>query len=174
MRRDTKKPKTKVGRDSLTAAFFIVFPFKTASDVLSQKSTEPPENQLGSRSLPKCHDGQNPNCGLACMKSPYSGLTAAPHPACLLGNSAGACHPRSMRLPDLGLTLGCRRDTRHGLDRDHGPDPSAGLLLSQNQPGSRGPPKCPCHQIPNCSLPGREIRYADCTSRTRACQSAEQ
>jgi hypothetical protein len=145
----------------LTATFFIVFLLKTASDVLSRRFTGRPENQLGSRGLPKCHDGQSPNCDFVGRTSRYVALSAAPHPACLPGNSVGACHPRNMRLPDLGLTLGCRPDTHHGLDRDHGPDPSyLGLPLSQNQPGSRGPPKCPCHQIPNCSLLGREIRYA--------------
>jgi hypothetical protein len=98
------------------------------------------------------------------MTNRYAALSAAPRPACLLGNSVGACHPRSTTLADLGLTLGCP-DTRHGphrgRGRDRDPDPShLDLLLSQNQPCSRDPPRGPGHQIPNCSLPGREIHYA--------------
>jgi hypothetical protein len=46
-------PKLKVARTRvttmLTATFFIVFLLRTASDVLSRKSTGRPENQLGSR-----------------------------------------------------------------------------------------------------------------------------
>jgi hypothetical protein len=105
------------------------------------------------------------------MKSRYSALTAVPHLACQPDNSAGACHPRSMRLPDLGLSpaLGCRRDTHHGRDRGHGrhhghdpgPGPHRGVLRSRNQPGSRDPPRCPCHPSPKCGLRCRRIRYAD-------------
>jgi hypothetical protein len=63
----------------LTATFFIVFLLKTASDVLSRKFTGRPENQL-SRGLPKMHDGQNPNCGLAGTTSRYLALSADPTP----------------------------------------------------------------------------------------------
>jgi hypothetical protein len=127
-----------------------------------------PENQPDSRDRPKFHDDQTPSCGLADMMSRYAALLTAPHPACRPGNNAGACHPRSMRLPELGLTLGCRADTRRCLDRDHGSDPrldpdhrNPGLLLSRNQPDSRDQPRCPCHPSPNCSLRCRRIRYAD-------------
>ena len=126
-----------------------------------------PETQPGSRDPPKCHDDRNPNCGLAGMTSRYVVLSAAPHPAYLPGNNAGAYHPMSKRLLVLGLTRGCRPDTRHGLDRDHGhhrghgPDLShRDLLLSRNQPGSRDLPRCPCYPSPNCSLPGKQIRSA--------------
>ena len=47
--------------------------------------TGQPENRLGSRGLPKCHDGQNPNCGLAGMTSRYVALSAAPPPCVSAG-----------------------------------------------------------------------------------------
>ena len=103
--------------------------------VLSRKFTGRPGNQLGNRGPPKCPDDHNPSCGPVGMKSRYFALTIAPHPAFMASEN--------MRLPDLGLTPGCRPDLRRGLDYDldprhgfgHGPDPRyLGLLLSRNQP----------------------------------------
>jgi hypothetical protein len=75
----------------LTATFFIVFLLK------ARKITGQPENQLGSRGLPRCHDDHNPNCGLVGMTSRYVALSAAPRRVCQPGNSAGACHLMRMR-----------------------------------------------------------------------------
>jgi hypothetical protein len=41
------------------------------------------------------------------MRSRYFALSAALHPACQPGNSADACHPMSMKLPEFGLIPGC-------------------------------------------------------------------
>src|ERR1700694_807576 len=136
---------------------------KVPQDCPSYRLTGRPENQPGSRDRPKFHDDQSPNCGLAGTTSRCVALPAGPRRACQPDNSAGACRPTSMRLPDLGLTLGCRLDTRRCLDRDHGPDPdprNLALLRSRNQPGSRDLPRCPGYPSPSCSLPDRQIRSA--------------
>ena len=126
-----------------------------------------PENQLGSRDRPRFHDDQNPNCGLAGMTSRRVALSVARRRACQLGNSAGACHPMSTRQLVPSRIRSCRRYTHCGRDRGHGrhhgrgPGTHRGVLRSRNHPGSRDPPRYPCHPSPNCSLRCRRIRYAD-------------
>jgi hypothetical protein len=104
--------------------------------------TAPLENRLGSRGQPKCDDDQTPNCDLVRKQNRCVVSRVVRRPACQLGNNAGGRRQTSMKWCCLGLVL--HSDTRP----------------RQNRRDSHGPPRCPGHPNPNCSLAGRESRYA--------------